>query len=808
MKYFTILLLSLFITNVYAGSISGQLKNNDGAPVDFANVALYSTADSSLVKVEISDADGRFNLQNLEPGDYYIVASFIGFDDLRKDGVSLTVGQELNLGELSFGVAAVKLDEATVTASRAIIEVKPDRTVFNVQGTINSVGTDAISLLRKAPSVTVDNNNNISVLGRAGVLLYVDGKRLPLAGEDLSNYLENLPAEQIDRIDIITNPGARYEAEGNAGIIDIRLRRNESHGANGAVNSSIGHGEYLRYNFGVSGNYRNRNLNTFGSVGYGQRKGFFDMDFINIQNGLRMREINNSVNENENINYRVGTDFFLGDKHTIGFLVGGNTNDRVNTNVTKFTISDQDTPDLVDSILIANNKGDVDQNQNQFNINYRYDDAKAGRNFNIDLDYGRFENGNSRVQPNQFFDAEEENVLTEVISELDTPTDIDIYTAKLDYEEKLLGGTLGLGTKLSQVKSDNTFLFYNVIGGEKELSEMRSSIFDYDENVYAGYVSYARPINEKWNLSVGLRAEKTDAVGDLEALDPSQPDSLFVLNYLSWFPSGGITWQIKPNHSLALNYGKRINRPDYNVLNPFENQSSLLSVSRGNPLLNPESVHNIELGYTLNYRYNFKVAYSRTENKITRLIGSDDEDGRINYINYDNLKTQTVFSLNISAPVDVTEWWSAFFNFSASQIDNQADYGGEAIVDIQQFTYSIYQQHTFNLPGGFKGEVSGYYSGPGLWEGVFEYDENWGLDLGLQKMFLQDRLNVKVSMSDLFYQTGFSGGSKFDGLESEGKGNWDSRRISLSASYRFGNQNVKSRKRKTGIEDEAGRVGS
>jgi len=285
-------------------------------------------------------------------------------------------------------------------------------------------------------------------------------------------------------------------------------------------------------------------------------------------------------------------------------------------------------------------------------------------------------------------------------------------------------------------------------------------------------------------------------------------DSTITQNYLSWFPNAGLTWQVNQKNVLSLSYGRRINRPDYNVLNPFDNKSSELSSERGNPTLLPEIVNNIELGYTLAYRYNFKLAYSKTTDQITRLIEPDSEDPRAGFISWSNLASQNVFNFSASAPIQVNKWWSVFINANASYIDNQADYGNGAIVDVQVFSYNTFQQHTFLLPKGFTGEVSGWYGGPGVWGGVFRYDSSWSLNLGLQKKFLNDQLNVKVSANDIFYQSGWSGVSRFNGLVSTGRGNWDSRRVSLSLSYNFGNQKVKSRKRKTGIEAESKRVGN
>ncbi|MBV6442684.1 MAG: TonB-dependent receptor [Haliscomenobacteraceae bacterium CHB4] len=801
-----LLLLAAFFTQAQTAAVRGQLQDPGGEAIPFANVALFSARDSSLYKTGATDDAGIFDMKGLGAGAYFLKATGLGFVDFQKQGIRLDANQQLDLGVLTLAAKDINLTEATVTASRVMVEVKPDRTVFNVDGTINSAGSDAISLLRKAPNVTVDNNDNINVLGRAGVLLYVDGKRLPLTGEDLTNYLQSLPAEQIDRIEIITNPGAKYEAEGNAGIIDIRLKKDKNLGANGSVNTTYNKGRYHRANLNGSANYRNKRINAFGTAGAGDNAGFMDMNFLSYQNGLVQDEINNHRNEWGFYDYRIGADFFLTPRHTIGFLVGGGMNARDNNSFNRITLAQQSTPELIDSILVANTVADNDRQRQTYNLNYRFDNAK-GRNLNVDLDYGRYNNDSKRYQPNRYYDASEQVLLTEIVNSFETPTDIDIFTFTADYEDKLWGGTVGFGAKLSQVISDNTFLFFDEENGVPVRNDRRSNRFKYDEKVYAGYVSYNRDLGKKWKFSAGLRAEQTDASGNLQAFLPELQEPPVLLNYLSWFPSAGLSWEVAPKHNLSLNGGRRINRPDYHVLNPFNNQISQLSYEKGNPYLQPEIVNNLELGYTLAYRYHFKLAYSRTTDQITRLIAPDDEDPRAGFITWANLADQTIFSLNVSAPVQIIKWWNAYCNASVSHLDNQADYGDGAVVDVQAFTYNIYQQHTFDLPFGLKGEISGYFSGPGIWGGVFLYETSWGLDLGLQRKFLRDRLNVRLSANDVFYETGWDGYSNFDGLLSYGSGRWDSRRIGLSLGYRFGNDNVKSRKRKTGIEAEAGRVG-
>ena len=786
--------------------VKGALQDSKSETLPYAHVGLYNPADSSLVKVETTNESGMFRFANIPAGSYFLKASFIGLPDMYRTDIAVPASGELDLGLLQFGEQSQELAEFEVTEERTMVEVHPDKTVFNVQGTINSTGTDAISLLRKAPAVTVDNQDNINVLGRSGVRVFVDGKQLPLAGDDLSNYLKSLPADQIDRIEIITSPGAKYDAEGNAGIIDIRLKKDKNVGANGSLSGTLTQGELTRYNINGSGNYRNKKMNVFGGVGYNVNDNFHNIDMINYQNGFYLQEVNNTQNNRDIMNYRLGTDFFLNKNHTIGFLIGGNSVDAEEISYNQIEISDQATTSIIDSVLIAENEGDREASQNTFNLNYRFFGEK-GRSLNVDLDYGTYQNENRRFQPNRYYESvNRDSLFSEIIKSFDTPTDIEIYTAKADYETNLKKGKLGFGGKYSLVATKNQFEVSDVLDTETVVDSTRSNLFDYDETVYAGYVSYSTPLGKKWNLIAGLRAEQTISKGTLTPYDPSLAEPPVEQNYLNWFPNAGLTYNYKPTHSFSLNYGRRINRPDYNILNPFRNQLSEFSFERGNPFLQPEIVNNVELGYTLQYRYNFKIGYSQTTNQITRLIGPDDDDPRAGFISWDNLATQEVISFNASLPFTVTKWWSMFMNASVSHIDNQADYGDGAVVDVQVISYTIYQASTFNLPGGFKGEISGYYAGPGVWGGVFKYDANYSIDLGLQKMFLKEKLKARVSASNITNRFGWMGESNFDGLRSVGTGRWDNRTISLSLNYNFGNQNIKSRKRNTGIEEEGSRV--
>lgn len=788
-------------------SLKGRLSDSEGRGLEFGNMILFEAADSNVVKVELSGEEGDFRFDGLMPGRYFLKSSYVGYETGIKDQILLEPNTETDLGQLTLASSSALLAETVVSAKRSILEVKPDRTVFNVEGTINSMGSDAIALLRKAPGVTVDNNDNISVLGRSGVLIYIDGKRLPLSGQDLAAYLQNLQAEQIDRIEIISNPGAKYEAQGNAGILDIRLKKDKNYGTNGSINASYAQGRYPKINLSGNANYRNKNFNVFGNAGIGEWKGFHRMDFQSYQNDIFLNEFNEGINNRLYLNYRMGMDYTIKPQHTIGFLAGGNFSNADNRGLNQIEISSQNRIEHIDSILIANTWTDQQRPSQNYNLNYNYEQGQK-RSLNIDIDYGYFDNGNERSQTNKYFDSEGQDVLSETASSFYTPSVIKIWTAKSDYESEWGKGKISLGLKYSQVNSDNRFRVFNDLNQQGSIDQRRSNYFDYSEKVAAAYLNYNRRINESWQYSGGIRIEHTNINGILTAMLPELQEPPVRSDYVDLFPSFGLNWNAQVNHRFQFNYGRRINRPDYHVLNPFVNQLSQLSYEKGNAFLAPEIVNNVDVNYTYAQQYNFKLAYSVTTDQITRLIGPDEQDPRAGFITWANLAEQRNFSFSASLPFQITKDISSYWNVSAAHLHNMADYGNGAIVDLSAFTYNFYQQLSFPMPLSWKAELSGNFSGPGIWGGVFVYKTSWNLDFGIQRKFLSNRLQLKISFSDIFLKSGWDGESNFDGLLSYGQGHWDSRRLNLNLSYKFGNDQVKSRKRQLGLEDEAGRAGS
>jgi iron complex outermembrane recepter protein len=808
----SVILLSFLFTTAFAsketGKITGKVLGNEGQPLSFANVLLYSVADSSLVKAEYTEDDGSFELQHIAAGSYWVNVSYVGLPEYNSQVFQLVTGQEVSIPEIRLSSKGVDLTEVTVVARKPIVEVHPDKTVFNVEGSINATGSDAMELLRKAPGVVVDNNDNIIVSGKNGVQVYIDGKPTQLSTSDLAAYLRTVQSSEIASIEIITNPSAKWDAEGNAGIINIRMKKDKRLGGNGSANFGYTRGAFNNYNGSLSGNYRNKKMNTFGSYNYSEGKSENVFNLYREQVGLAYDQTNPGEHEHNSHNFKLGNDFFLNEKNTLGVLVNGYNSEYLGEQNSRMKISSIGSP-TTDSSLIADsfNKGKR-QNYN-FNLNYRFDNSK-GVVWNLDGDYGFFKNDNNDLNPNRIYTGDggtNSELLSEEIFRTVAPTNIDIATFKVDHERPLLKGQLSTGAKFSYVSTDNDFNFYNVINGEDIVDIDRTNRFVYTENVNAVYGNFSRQFG-KIGIQAGLRVEQTNSEGDLTALKPVN-DQNVKRDYLDFFPSGGVTWQASEKHMFQLTYSRRIDRPSYQDLNPFEGRLDKLTFEKGNPFLNPQYTHSVQLNHTFMHMFNTSLSYSRTTDLITRLTFIDDRNEQASFITWENLGLQNNLSLNLSAPITISKWWNAYANLSGYRTYNKGDFGDGVEVDLAVWAYNFYAQNTFTLPMGFVAEISGWYNSPSVWGGTFETDAMWSMDAGLQKKLMQDKMTVKLSLSDLFKTNEWNAESFFGPLYMRGGGGWDSRRFRVNLTYNFGNQQVKgARRRATGLEDEKGRIKS
>jgi hypothetical protein len=374
----------------------------------------------------------------------------------------------------------------------------------------------------------------------------------------------------------------------------------------------------------------------------------------------------------------------------------------------------------------------------------------------------------------------------------------------VDYEQKLWKGTLGLGGKISDVETFNTFDFFHVQDGVPVKNEEQSNSVDYKERTNAAYVNYNRAFGKKWNIQAGLRLENTDYEG-------IGKDSVFTNNYTELFPSAAVTYTINQKLGLNATYSRRIDRPSYQDLNPFENKLDELTYQKGNPMLLPQFTNSIELSPTFNGFPVLTIGYSHTNDVFTQILKRDTRDTRATFITQENLADQRNWTLTLNAPTPIAKWWDGFVSLTGFRSHFRADFSTPEtpnfVVDQAFNAFNAYAEQNIKLPKGFGLQVSGWYNSRAFW-GTLRSKPQGALDIGLQKKVLNDKGELRLRVGDVLGTAGWGGENLFTpGLKMLANGTWESQTVTLNFSYRFGSSEVKgARQRKTGLEDEKNRV--
>ncbi len=786
-----------------AQKISGRVLQADSKPAEFATVTIFNANDSTLVKGAITGDNGRYEFAGIASGRYYVQADVIGAGKNATPAFDYA-GKDRQLEDLTLREGSKELGEVTVTARRPPIEVKADKTVLNVEGTVNSTGLNALELLRKAPGVTVDNNENVTVKGKNGVKIMIDGREVPLDGKDLAAQLKGLQASDIANIEIISNPSAKYDAAGNAGIINIKLRKNKALGTNGNFGLEGTQGKTPKGGANLSLNHRGKDFSLFGSYNNHYGRWHNEQNFLREQNDLTFDQSAKSYFMSRWNSARIGADWNINSKHTVGVLLNGSTNPADWHSKSLTRIGRQENTGSVDSLLDAGNDIADHRKDLNANINYRFADT-TGRSFNVDLDRGMYRIRGNSLQPNTYLSPDGQTLLNERIYRSLTPTDIDITTVKADYEQPLLKGTFSTGIKIADVRTDNTFDFFNIVDDEEIRDPNVSNRFKYRERTSAGYVNYQRQFGSL-HVQAGLRVENTDYNGDLIANTPQNGANVGD-NYTELFPSAALTYKINDKFGLNLTYSRRIDRPSYQDLNPFEFKLDELTYQKGNPMLRPQFTNSFELSPTYNGQPALTLGYSHTKDLFTQVL--DTTDVRATFITNENLADQRNYTLTVNVPTPIAKWWEGFVSLTGFYSDFSAKFRDGYIAEQQYTAFNMYAEQTFRLPKGFSVQLSGWYNSRAFW-GTLRSTPQGAMDFGIQKKVFNDKGELRLRFGDILNTAGWGGENLFTpGLKMKAHGNWESRTVTLNFSYRFGSAEVKgARQRRTGLEDESKRVKS
>jgi iron complex outermembrane recepter protein len=811
MRLYYILIISFFCANSLLGQPgnSGKIRlkvlTEKLSVLPDATVMLMKQ-DSSVVKTLVTDANGIVLFNQLAEGVYYIKVSLLGYREYYSAALKPGSKNEL-LDNIILKQADVLLQNVTVTTKKPLIEFLPDKTVINPEAGITNAGTSVMDVLEKSPGITIGRDGNISMKGKPQIMVLIDGKQTQLNGAELQAYLSGMNASQVDIIELIDNPGAKYDAAGNAGIINIKTKKNKQKGFNGSLSLSVGQGFYPKNNIGFNINYRFGKLNLYANYGtrggkermvlYALRK-YFDS---NGNDSLLLDQPNITQTNINSHNIKAGADFFVNSKTTIGIAFTGNLNKR---KIKSYSTINWMSPSLViDSTISTEGERNIDFKRAGINFNGRHSFSSSSELL-VDIDFIKFDiNGdqNFRTQlnlPGSIAD----------ITKGDIPSSLNIFTAKLDYSKRYKNLLWETGLKSAGTNTDNqaSYSYYDGFNWQDDLS--RSNHFLYNEKIHSAYSSVDIEKN-KWHWQTGLRYEFTTYNAN-QLGNAVVKDSAFKKKYSSLFPTAFISYAADSNNVFTLRFGRRIDRPQFQNLNPFFVTMNKYTFEGGNPFIRPQYTWNVELLHTYKQVLSTGVSYSYLKDYFSQIFIIDSNSSNVNknIIIYTRGNVGRFQNIGITASLQlpVTKWW----NLTSSVVYNHKIIEGVVWapikVTINQVNFNMSNQ--FQLGKGWAAEISGYYlsnSQIDLQESLTPQGE---MGAGISKQVLKNKGTVRLAVRDMFYTQNYSGYSKFQNSDEPFEVKWDSRVVRVSFNWRFGKALKAIKRTAGGATEETERVGT
>ncbi|MBK7560832.1 MAG: TonB-dependent receptor [Chitinophagaceae bacterium] len=791
---------------VNSGKVTGTVIDGNTKTIESATITLVRASDSSVVKMSVANKTGSYEFDAVPEGRYIVIISAVGHNKGYSGTFEVSASNpSVALKTIELVPKAKSLGEVTVTAKKPLIEQKLDRTIVNVEAAVTNVGTSAMEVLEKSPGISIDKDGNISLKGKQGVQVYVDGRPTYLSGTDLANYLRSLSSNQLDQIEIMTNPPAKYEAAGNSGIINIKTKKTKQFGYSGSISSTWSQGRYAKINESFNFNYRKNKVNFFTTLGYNNRKNFQD---LNIQRSFiesTTKEVKSHFDQeskiresSESFNGKLGMDYFASKKTTFGVVVNGFYNPGTFRNRSDVMIGDPDYVLLSRTIATTFNERKWKNFGTNFNFRHVFD--STGRELTADVDYLSYNSNNIQDLVNAYYNAN--GIPTEKTDTLlgKLPQDIKIYSSKMDYTHPLKkGAKFEAGIKTSFVKTDNNAVYDSVNYGARVRDLGRSNYFIYKENVNAAYVNYSRPFGKKITGQFGVRVENTNAEGNQVTTGVK-----FKRNYTQVFPTAFLQYTANEKNSFVINYGRRIERPDYEDMNPFILFLDRYTFQQGNPNLQPQFSHNVELSHTYKGFLTTTLNYTRTTDIINEVL-EQNIDKNETFIKKANIAKQRQYGIAISAGGQIKKWWSG--NVYLNVYNNLFDgiINGEAVtISATSGQFNVSNQFKFGKTWG--AELSGFYRTGGV-DGVFRIKGFGMMNMGVSKQILKGKASIRLNVRDVLYSQKISGTIKYSNIDAAFQQTRDSRQVALGFTYRFNKGKVNNQKRKTGgAADEQNRV--
>ncbi|WP_336127485.1 outer membrane beta-barrel family protein [Mesoflavibacter sp. CH_XMU1422-2] len=789
MKYLANILF--YLLSFYAigqeATITGQVVDQNNQPLSFVNVLVTDASDNSIVKGASTDESGKFIITGLDFKTYILQATFLGFESYTEN---LTIANTTSVKNIILKDSTENLEEVVVTANKPTLKKEVDRLVFNVANTSLVEGT-MLDVLRSTPGVLV-LGGNISVKNSTPTV-FINGRKVQLSASEVTQLLENSSANSIQKVEVITNPSAKYDAESGV-VLDIVMTKNLITGYRGNVFSNYTQGVFPRYNAGINQFYKTDKVNINLNYNYNQSK--INRDNINEINYL---DNNNTISENwystlnrnttsKTHNANLNFDYFLSERSTLSltsnflylpyfdYLTRGYTtvNDLQGTNNYNFNVNNN-------------------SNDDKYNLGVDLDFVQKFKNesslaINVHMtkyDYKRHQ----QVESQYYFVNSNSNFDTAFTTDNNQTT--DIITSQIDYNTSLSdNSSFSTGIKTSVINTDSGITQFDIDPntGNTTFNTQNSDTYQYDESIFAAYLDYQIDW-EKWSFSGGLRVEQTDIEGQ-----SISTNGLNNQDYLEWFPTLNLSWQTSENINLYTNYKRSINRPDFQDLNPFNFFLNDNTIVTGNPILQPTFTNKFVLGTSIKSRYTFEFYYKDISDQIHEIPIQDNTNNILIY-QPTNIGKATDFGLDFITYFDVLNSWSVYFVTSFYNIQEEAFLDNQIVKQDQWSNYSVLS-NDFSLlkDKSLSANFTVIYTSKNL-QGFKTVDGRLISDLSISKKLFKDKATLSLAFADLFNKQDFTVRTKYGRQDNYNFHNQDNRYVKLGFNYKFGNTSLQTNER-------------
>lgn len=784
------------------GTISGKVFYL-GKPTPEVNVFLINQKDSVIIKTSLTNIEGDFNFENVKEGKYLIALRNTGYQNKYSDVIIIDKNiKTISLGMITLQKVYKQLKEVTFTYNKPYIERKLGKTILNLENSVFGLGSTGFEIFETLPGINI-KSTELSLNGKSNIAVFIDDKPSNLTGENLVEYLKNLPTNNIEKIEIIDANSAKYDAAYNGGIINIKFKKGKNIGTNATISTGGGVGTNYRYNSGININKRTAKSNLYVNYDYAKIKAL-DQTFLyrtikplnQIPSSKTLFDVsNNDTKTRNNHSIILGFDYQIDGRQSLSLLMNAFSNKMFSNELNQSLISHNVLDSTVNSTslenrLLTNLSG---------NISYKKDIDKNGKTFSGAVDFLTFNRKSDENLNSVYLNNNQTEYKAPLIFNNQTPSKINIISGNIDYSmPSSKKSVLEFGFKANSVNISNNRII-NIKSG-KTYIQNPSINFNYQENIIAGYTNYAYK-NDKYSISAGIRLEQTFAKGDT-----STNNDLIDRNYFNLFPNLSITNQLNKKNKLALSFNKGITRPRYDQINPFSYFLDQFTYNQGNPQLRPSTINSTKLEWEFDDKYVFDVHYNYTNNFIYTVY-TQDLRNNVAIASMQNFDYRQSIGIALAIPIKILKWYDINLNaegnkeyFKYLDISNQATYNSS-------LNASLVLNHNFQLPKTIKATVNMLYETPTAYA-VYRFKPLYYVNFGVSKSVFQKKGSIRLVVTDIFNTNSNRYSTNLAGINLIAKDKTETQSIRLSFSYKVGKQTVKAyQKRESNVENEKIRVG-